>query len=112
MKSEIISVWHEGISLKSPPTDMRKWVFVAYSLLLSEARPHQSLTEEIDMLVLSRKIGESILINENVTVTVVSIQGNKVRLAIDAPRDVKVDRAEVHHRRLEFVEVEMEMSHT
>jgi len=60
------------------------------------------------MLVLSRKIGESVIINENVRVTVVSVQGNKVRLAIEAPRDVQVDRAEVHARRQEFVEVEME----
>jgi len=60
------------------------------------------------MLVLSRKNGESVIINENVRVTVVSVQGNKVRLAIDAPRDVQVDRAEVHARRPAFVEVEME----
>jgi carbon storage regulator len=59
------------------------------------------------MLVLSRKISESIIINENVRVTVVSVQGNRVRLAIDAPRDVQVDRAEVHAQRQEFVEVEM-----
>jgi len=58
------------------------------------------------MLVLSRKIGEAIVINENVCVTVVGIQGNKIRLAVDAPRDVRVDRAEVHTRRQEFIEVE------
>jgi carbon storage regulator len=47
------------------------------------------------MLVLSRKKGESITIGDNVTLTVVEIRGDKVRLGIDAPRDVAVHRDEV-----------------
>jgi carbon storage regulator len=53
------------------------------------------------MLVLTRKVGEQLVIDDNIIVTIVSIDGNKVRLGIQAPRSVQVDRAEVHQRRLE-----------
>lgn len=58
------------------------------------------------MLVLSRKIGEQIVINDNIRITVVEIKGNKIRIGIDAPSEVRVDRAEIHERRQEFVEAE------
>lgn len=48
------------------------------------------------MLVLSRKKNESIVINDTVTVVVVEIRGDKVRLGIDAPKDVSVHRKEVY----------------
>jgi len=48
------------------------------------------------MLVLSRKKNESIIINDNITVTVVEIRGDKVRLGIVAPKDVSVHRQEVY----------------
>ena len=57
------------------------------------------------MLVLSRRPGEEIIINNNIRVTVVSVKGDRVRIGIDAPPDITVDRAEVHARRLEFQEV-------
>ena len=47
------------------------------------------------MLVLSRKKDESIIIRENIVLTVVEIRGDKVRLGIEAPRDVPVHRREV-----------------
>ena len=47
------------------------------------------------MLVLSRKSNESIVINNNITVTVVEIRGDKVRLGIDAPKEIPVHRQEV-----------------
>jgi carbon storage regulator len=47
------------------------------------------------MLVLSRRPGESININENIVVTIIEIRGDKVRLGIDAPKDIKVHRQEV-----------------
>jgi carbon storage regulator len=50
------------------------------------------------MLVLSRKENESIKIGDSITVKVVAIRGNKVRLAIDAPPEVPVDREEVRRR--------------
>ena len=47
------------------------------------------------MLVLTRREGETILIGDNVCVTVLGIKGNQVRIGIDAPREVSVDRPEV-----------------
>lgn len=47
------------------------------------------------MLVLSRKPGEAITINENIVITIVEIRGDKVRLGIEAPKDIKVHRQEV-----------------
>jgi carbon storage regulator len=48
------------------------------------------------MLVLSRKKNESIIINDDITVTVIEIRGDKVRLGIEAPKDVSVHRREVY----------------
>ncbi len=50
------------------------------------------------MLVLTRKVGERIQIGNNIVLTVVRIQGDKVRLGIEAPLDVAVHREEVHKR--------------
>jgi len=47
------------------------------------------------MLVLSRKINEKIIISDDIVITVVDIRGDKVRLGIDAPKDVPVHRQEV-----------------
>ena len=48
------------------------------------------------MLVLSRKKNESVVINNDITITVVEIRGDKVRLGIVAPKDVEVHRQEVY----------------
>jgi carbon storage regulator len=48
------------------------------------------------VLVLSRRLGESIVIGHDVTVTVVEVRGDVVRLGIEAPRDVNVHRQEVY----------------
>jgi len=48
------------------------------------------------VLVLSRQRDESIIINDNIVVTVVDIRGDKVRLGIDAPSEIPVHRREVH----------------
>jgi len=50
------------------------------------------------MLVLSRKLNETIIIGDNIRITVVNIGGNQVRLGIDAPGDVKVMREELLFR--------------
>ena len=50
------------------------------------------------MLVLRRKVGESSIINHNVRVTVHQVIGNTIRLAIDAPKDVSVNREELELR--------------
>jgi carbon storage regulator CsrA len=52
------------------------------------------------MLVLTRRIGEGIVIDEGIRVTVAGVQGSRVRLNISAPPSVRVDRQEVHERRV------------
>jgi carbon storage regulator len=54
------------------------------------------------MLVLTRRIGEEIVIDGNIRVMVIAVKGDKVRLGISAPTSVTVDRKEVHEQRLEF----------
>jgi len=51
------------------------------------------------MLVLSRKVGEDIVIGDNIRLKVVAIQGGKVRIGISAPKEVTVDRQEIHEKR-------------
>lgn len=48
------------------------------------------------MLVLSRRTNESIVINGNITVTVLEIRGDHVRIGIDAPREITIHREEIH----------------
>lgn len=48
------------------------------------------------MLVLSRKKNECIIIDENIVITVVEIRGDKVRLGIEAPKEIPIHRSEVH----------------
>lgn len=47
------------------------------------------------MLALTRKIGERIVVSDNIVITVVDIKGDNVRLAIDAPREIKIYRGEI-----------------
>jgi carbon storage regulator len=54
------------------------------------------------MLVLARNVGETIVIGEDIVLTVVSVKGNRIRLGITAPDSIRVDRGEVHQRRAEF----------
>ena len=53
-------------------------------------------TKESHMLVLSRKKNESIIINDDITIVVVEIRGDKVRLGVEAPKEVPVHRNEVY----------------
>ena len=50
------------------------------------------------MLILERKSRESIIINDNIEVKVISIRGNKVIIGINAPKDVKIFRDELYYR--------------
>jgi len=53
------------------------------------------------MLVLTRRVGEEIVIGDDIRVTVVAIKGQKVRIGITAARDIGVDRQEVRERRVQ-----------
>ncbi|MDB6061786.1 MAG: carbon storage regulator [Verrucomicrobiaceae bacterium] len=50
------------------------------------------------MLVLSRRLGETLIIGDDIKITVLGISGNQVRLGIAAPKDVSVHREEVYRR--------------
>jgi carbon storage regulator len=65
-------------------------------LLSDVGREHARLDELIAMLVLTRKPDQSIMIGDDVEITVLSVSGDKVRLGIQAPADVPVHRAEIY----------------
>ena len=50
------------------------------------------------MLVLSRTVGKSIIINDNVEITVLEVQGSSVRLGINAPKEISIHREEIYLR--------------
>ncbi len=50
------------------------------------------------MLILTRRVGEAVMIGDEVTVTVLRVKGNQVRLGVNAPKTVSVQREEIFHR--------------
>ena len=50
------------------------------------------------MLILTRRVGESLMVGDNVTVTVLGVKGNQVRIGVNAPKDVAVHREEIYSR--------------
>ena len=50
------------------------------------------------MLILTRRTLEKLIINDNITITILSMKGNQVRIGIDAPKDVTVHREEIHKK--------------
>lgn len=50
------------------------------------------------MLILTRRTGETIMIGDNIKITMLGIKGNQARIGIDAPKDVAVHREEVYYR--------------
>lgn len=50
------------------------------------------------MLILTRRVGETVMIGNNVTVTVLGVKGNQVRVGVNAPKEVAVHREEIYDR--------------
>lgn len=50
------------------------------------------------MLILTRRVGETLIIGDHVSITVLGVRGHQVRLGVDAPKDVTVHREEIYRR--------------
>jgi len=50
------------------------------------------------MLILTRRVGESLMVGDDITITVLGVKGNQVRIGVNAPKDVAVHREEIFNR--------------
>lgn len=50
------------------------------------------------MLILTRRLGEKLIIGDNIVITIIGVKGNQIRIGIEAPKDVAVNRSEIYDR--------------
>lgn len=57
------------------------------------------------MLILTRRVGETLMVGDDITVTILGVKGNQVRIGVNAPKDVPVHREEIYKR------IQLELQH-
>ena len=62
------------------------------------------------MLILTRKVGESVLIGNDISITILSVRGNQVKLGVEAPKEVSVHREEIYQRIKQMKDEQLESS--
>jgi carbon storage regulator len=70
----------------------------ALNLQAAAVRCLQPIAEEATVLILTRRVGETVMIGDSITVTVLRVKGNQVRLGVNAPKSVSVQREEIFQR--------------
>lgn len=60
------------------------------------------------MLILTRRVGETLIIGDDVVITVLGVKGNQVRIGINAPKDVSIHREEIYNRIHQYQKSELD----
>ena len=81
-------------------TKSREMLFVIFSHLI-KLHYLDKIIMDVIMLVLTRRAGETLIIGDNIKITILAIKGSQVRVGIDAPKDISIQRSELLDEKLE-----------